>query len=180
MADVVIAEPGELSPAVLHAAESLVRDAFGASFRTHDWIHGIKGVHVLVTDAGALVAHASVVPRTLWHGAQEFDAGYVEGVAVRGDQQGRGLGRVVMDHAESIIASRHRIGALNAVESAAPFYAARGWQRWTGPTAAQSPTGVIDTRNEEDCIFLFHVQTQTATWTSTDPVTCDWRTGDLW
>lgn len=133
MADVLIAEPGELSPAQSRAAETLVRDAFGTSFRTHDWLHGVDGVHVLVTDNGALIAHASVVPRTLWHNDHEFSTGYVESVAVRADQQGRGLGRVIMDHAESIIVERHDIGALNAVDTAAAFYAARGWQQWTGP-----------------------------------------------
>jgi aminoglycoside 2'-N-acetyltransferase I len=29
-----------------------------------------------------------------------LNTAYVEGVAVRNDQQGRGLGRIVMDHAE--------------------------------------------------------------------------------
>lgn len=100
MVGVVIVEPGELLPAQSRAAEALVRDAFGANFRTHDWIHGIDGVHVLVTDDGALIAHAAVVPRTLWHGVHEFSTGHVESVAVRADQQGRRLGRVIMDHAE--------------------------------------------------------------------------------
>jgi aminoglycoside 2'-N-acetyltransferase I len=31
-----------------------------------------------------------------------------------------------MDHAEAIIREHHQLGALNAVECAAPFYAARG------------------------------------------------------
>lgn len=180
MADVLIAEPGELLPTQSRAAESLVRDAFGTSFRTHDWIHGIDGVHVLVTDDGALIAHASVVPRILWHNDSQFSTGYVEGVAVRADQQGRGLGRVIMDHAESIIRERHDIGALNAVDTAAAFYAARDWRKWTGPTAALSPTGLIDTYNEEDCIFVFHPQLPTDTWQSTSPLICDWRPADLW
>ncbi|WP_189339194.1 GNAT family N-acetyltransferase [Williamsia muralis] len=121
---------------------------------------------MLVTDDGSLIAHASVVPRTLWHNDHSFSTGYVEGVAVRADQQGRGLGRVIMDHAESIIRERHDIGALNAVDTAAEFYAARDWRQWTGPTAALSSTGLIDTYDEEDRIFVFRPQRQlpTDTW----------------
>ncbi len=107
MIDVLIAEPGELSPEVLDSGEILVRSAFGDGFRTHDWLHGVDGVHVLITEDRELLAHSAVVPRTLRHAGDVFDTGYVEGVAVRGDQQGRGLGRLVMDHTEAIIRARH-------------------------------------------------------------------------
>lgn len=178
MVEVVLAEPSELPRAQFRAAESLVQDAFGIDFRTQDWTHAVDGVHVMVTDNDVLVAHASVVPRNLWHGDKKFDAGYVEGVAVRADQQGRGLGRVVMDHVESVIRTRHQLGALNALEAAADFYAARGWQPWTGPTAGQGQSGLIDTYSDKDCIFVLPVQP-----THLDPTTaliCDWREGDLW
>jgi len=101
--DVLIAEPGELSERDLDTAGALVRSAFGDSFRPHDWLHGVDGVHVLVSEDDVLLAHASVVTRTLRHDGGVFDTGYVEGVAVRADQQGRGLGRLVMDHTESVI-----------------------------------------------------------------------------
>lgn len=82
MVEVVIVEPGELAQSDLDAAEALVRAAFGDSFRTHDWLHGVDGVHVLTTEGGELLAHASVVTRTLRHGTEAFAAGYVEGGAV--------------------------------------------------------------------------------------------------
>lgn len=50
MVEVSIAEPGELSEAQLDAAEALVRNAFGSSFRSHDWLHAVQGVHVALTD----------------------------------------------------------------------------------------------------------------------------------
>ncbi|MFT4042355.1 MAG: GNAT family N-acetyltransferase [Gordonia sp. (in: high G+C Gram-positive bacteria)] len=97
MIDVRIAEPGELGQGDLDTAEALVRSAFGEKFRSHDWLHGVDGVHVLITEAGDLLAHASVVTRTLRQRDETFTTGYVESVAVRIDQQGRGLGRVIMD-----------------------------------------------------------------------------------
>lgn len=179
MVEVVIAESGELGMAQLSAAEALVRSAFGSSFRSHDWLHAVEGVHVVLTDGQALVAFAAVVNRTLHHNGVAFDTGYIEGVAVCADHQGRGLGRLVMDHAEAIIHTRHRLGALNAVETAATFYAARGWQPWTGHTQAESPVGVIDTYDDSDRIYLRHP----APSEPLDPdaaLICDWRPGDLW
>jgi aminoglycoside 2'-N-acetyltransferase I len=178
--DVVIAEPGELTERDMDAAEALVRAAFGVNFRTHDWLHGVDGVHVLITENEQLLAHASVVTRTLRYAHEAFTTGYVESVAVRADQQGRGVGRLVMDHAEAIIRAQHQLGALNAVESAAPFYAARGWQPWTGHTQADTPDGVIDTYHPDDRIFVLPAGATGQRLSGSSPLICDWRVGDLW
>lgn len=181
MVEVLIAEPGELTSAQLEAAETLVRAAFGAGFRSHDWLHAVDGVHVFLTENDGLVAFASVVPRILRHGDRAVDTGYVEGVAVRADQQGRGLGGAVMAHAETVIRARHQLGALNAVESAADFYAHRGWQPWTGHTQASGPTGeIVDTYDDADRIYLLTLSGRTQTLDTHVPLICDWREGDLW
>ena len=178
MVEVRIAELGELSESDLQTAHALVRSAFGASFRAHDWLHALDGVHVVIADDDMMLAHAAVVTRTLRHGDEEFDTGYVEAVAVRSDQQGRGLGRLAMEHAESVIRARHHIGALNAVQEAAAFYAGRGWRLWDGPTHADTPTGTIDTYDPADRIFLLPLRAMPPT--SDLPLICDWRVGDLW
>lgn len=176
MVEVGIAEPGELTAAQLRTAELLVRAAFGSSFRSHDWLHALDGVHIVLTADDALLAFGAVVPRTLHHDGRALDTGYVEAVAVRADQQGAGLGALVMDHTESVIRARHDVGALNAVESAAGFYAGRGWIPWTGHTQAVGPAGVIDTYDDADRIYVLCPQ-------PLDPgaaLMCDWRSGDLW
>ncbi|MHC9295108.1 GNAT family N-acetyltransferase [Mycobacterium sp. LTG2003] len=181
MVEVSIAEPGELSAAQLDAAEALVRNAFGSQFRSYDWLHAVDGVHIVLNDVDqSMVGFASVVARTLRHNDIAFNTGYVEGVAVRGDQQGRGLGRVVMDHAENIISTRHQLGALNAVETAAAFYTARGWQPWTGRTQAAGPVGIIDTYDDADRIYLFTIEAQDQPLNADTALICDWRPGDLW
>ena len=178
MTNVSIAEPGELSGRQLDAAQSLVRSSFGASFREHDWAHAVEGVHVMIWEGGLLVAHASVVPRTLWYDDEVFDTGYVEAVAVLSDARGSGLGAAVMDGAESIVRARHELGALNAVQSAAAFYAARGWEPWAGPTQALTPNGLTDTYDAEDRIFVLSVGDRKPD--AAGVLTCDWRIGDLW
>ena len=180
MLTVTVAEPDQLSQDDLASAEALVRTAFGDSFRTHDWLHGVDGTHVLVTEAGQLLAHAAVVTRVLQHHGDASATGYVESVAVRNSQQGRGLGRVVMDRAEAIIQANHRLGALNAVQTAAPFYAARGWQPWTGPTQGRTPNGVINTYDPNDRVFLMPTSSSIGRFSESLPLICDWRVGDLW
>lgn len=181
MVEVLISEPGELNAAQLLAAEELVRSTFGSAFRSHDWLHAVDGVHVVLSDAErSLIGFAAVVPRTLRHNGVAFDTGYIEGVAIRADQQGLGLGRMVMDHAEHIVNMRHQLGALNAVETAARFYEARGWQRWTGHTQATGPTGIIDTYDDADRIYLLRAETQGQPLTADTALICDWRPGDLW
>ena len=44
------------------ALRALLGRAFGAGFTDDDWDHALGGTHVLGELAGALVAHASVVP----------------------------------------------------------------------------------------------------------------------
>jgi aminoglycoside 2'-N-acetyltransferase I len=180
MVEVLIAEPGELSDVQLDAAETLVRNGFGSHFRSHDWLHAVQGVHVALTEGETLLAFAAVVARTLHHRGVAFDTGYVEAVSVRADQQGRGLGRVVMDHVETIIHTRHQLGALNAVETAADFYAARGWKPWTGHTQATGPQGVIDTYDAADRIYLLNPTKQNQALDTGAALICDWRLGDLW
>lgn len=180
MVDVLIAEPGELSDTCLAAAEALVRSAFGSSFRSHDWLHAVDGVHVVVSADRALLAFAAITPRILHHNGLPLDTGYVEGVAVRRDQQGQGLGGILMDHAEKVIRTRHKIGALNAIETAAGFYDARGWEPWPGHTQAASPAGIVDTYDSADRIYLLHPHGQVKALDANVSLICDWRRGDAW
>lgn len=85
-----------------------------------------------------------------------------------------------MDHAENIIRTRHQLDALNAVETAADFYSARGWQPWTGHTQAAGPAGVIDTYDDADRIYLLQTTKQAQPLDTDTALICDWRPGDLW
>lgn len=163
-------------------AEQLVKQAFGAGFRDHDWRHGLGGTHIFINDhTTSLLAHAAVVPRAIRHGDTLLPTGYVEAVAVRPELQGRGLGRVLMDQVESIVGAGYQLGALNAIENAVAFYLHRGWTLWTGPTAAIDHTGNIhEVNNSADRIMLFSSALHNRELDQAAVLTCDWRPGDLW
>lgn len=166
----------------LCVAEQLVKQSFGTGFRDDDWHHGLGGTHVFVNDdTDTLLGHAAVVSRVIRHGTIALRAGYVEAVAVRSDLQGRGLGRVLMDKIESIVHANYQLGALNAIDSAVPFYLHRGWTLWTGATAAIDRAGDITaTTNDEDRIMLLSNTLRSRKFDQSAVLTCDWRPGDPW
>ena len=114
-----------------------------AEFTEEDWDHVLGGMHALVHHHGALIAHAAVIQRRLIHQGTPLRAGYIEGVAVREDWRGKGLGAALMDGVEQVIRGAYRLGALRPSEPARQMYTKRGWLRWLGPTSVLTPTGMV-------------------------------------
>ncbi len=71
----------------------------------------------------------------------------------------------------------YALGALGTSDDGAPLYAALGWTRWPGPTAALTPDGVRRTPDADGGIFVRPV---TAHLDPALPLICDWRDGDVW
>jgi aminoglycoside 2'-N-acetyltransferase I len=152
-------------------------EAFGGAFGDDDWENALGGLHVLLRDGGELVGHASVVQRRLVHDGRALRTGYVEAVAVRPDRRRRGVGSALMLSVERAVIAAYELGALSATEEALPFYAARGWQRWSGPTGTFGPAGVRLTPEEDGGVHLLPVGVRLDPGL---PLLCDWRNGDCW
>jgi aminoglycoside 2'-N-acetyltransferase I len=173
-------ETADLSEAETAAIRALMRAAFeghGEGFTDEDWQHATGGLHFLLEDAGAILVHASVVERELHAGDRAVRAGYVEAVATRTDVQGRGLGSRVMREVNAHIRERYELGALSA--AAPEFYRMLGWQPWLGPTAVRTVEGPVPTP-EDDGDILILVTPSTPTLDRHGPLTCEWRSGDVW
>jgi aminoglycoside 2'-N-acetyltransferase I len=169
----------ELGAEELEAVRRLVFGAFGGRFDEHDWEHTLGGVHVLVVEDGAVVAHGAVVPRVLATGGRELRTGYVEGVATRGDRRGRGLGRLVMAEAGKVIQDGYELGALSDGTGIPGFYQRLGWETWQGPTWAAGPDGPVRTGAEDGSVLVLRTPA-TGTLDLAGSLTCDWRAGDVW
>jgi aminoglycoside 2'-N-acetyltransferase I len=169
----------ELDAATLAAAQALLVDAFAGEFEPDDWEHCLGGVHALAWDDedGSLVGHGAVVQRRLLHGGRALRAGYVEGVGVRADRRGRGVGSAVMAALERVIRGAYDLGALGTTEAARALYVARGWQQWQGPLSALTPEGVVRTREEEGGVYVLPVAVPLDL---SGALVCDWRDGDVW
>jgi aminoglycoside 2'-N-acetyltransferase I len=159
------------------SAHELLVDAFEGDFSDDDWDHTLGGMHALVYYHGALIAHAAVVQRRLLYKGSSLRTGYLEGVAVRADWRGQGLGTALMDGAEQVIRGAYALGALTPTESARQLYLDRGWIPWKGPTSVLAPVGLKRTTEDDGAVFVLPVAVDL------DPgadLVCDWRTGEVW
>nr|WP_090344536.1 GNAT family N-acetyltransferase [Mycolicibacterium malmesburyense] len=167
----------DLDPETREDAKRMVIDAFRGEFTEVDWEHSLGGMHAMIFDHGALVAHAAVVQRRLLYRNTALRCGYVEAVAVREDWRGQGLARAVMDAAEQVIRGAYQLGALSATEAGRPIYIARGWLPWRGPTSVLAPAGLTRTPDDDNALFVLPVSVELDTAAE---ITCDWRDGDVW
>lgn len=171
-----IAHTADLDERTLGAARSLLYEVFD-DMTEADWEHCLGGMHAVATLGGSVVGHASVVQRRIGYGGHPLRAGYVEGVGVRADCRGQGVGAALMAPLEEIIGRAYELGALAATDSAARFYAHRGWQRWHGPSYRLTPTGVARTPDEDDCIFVLPGRTPLDL---SAELVADWRDDCAW
>jgi len=177
MTEIRMAHTADLEAGTLRAARALLEDVFEGDMTADDWEHALGGVHALAWDEDELVGHASVVQRRLLHGGRALRAGYVEGVGVSARRRGRGHGAALMSVLERVVRGAYDLGALGATAEAAGFYAARGWQRWEGPTSALTPAGMARTQADDGCIYVLPVGIRLDL---SGPLSCDWRDGDVW
>jgi aminoglycoside 2'-N-acetyltransferase I len=169
----------DLTPGERSAIRALLDRAFLGNFDDHDWDHTLGGLHVLVTEQGEAIAHAAVVQRRFLHGGLSWRGGYVEGVAVHPGRRGQGFAAMVMAEAEKIIDHAYALGALSASAAGRGLYLHRGWLPWQGPTHVLAPDGPRRTEEDDDST-LVRVVAGGAELHLTEPLTCDWRDGDVW
>jgi aminoglycoside 2'-N-acetyltransferase I len=168
----------ELSAAELAAIRALMDAAFEGDFADDDWDHTVGGEHVVLTDDdGALLAHASVIERTLEVEGRPFRTAYVEGVAVAPARQREGCGSTVMREVEAIARERFELAALGATFP--EFYAALGWETWLGPSSARD--GIAELRTEEDDGWIMVLRFGPSERVDlAAPISCEVRSGDYW
>jgi aminoglycoside 2'-N-acetyltransferase I len=167
----------DLDSTTLRHVHEMVSAAFAGDFTDHDWDHALGGMHALVWRHGAIIAHAAVVQRRLLYGDTPLRCGYVEGVAVREDYRGQGLGHALLDGVEQVMRGAYQLGALSSSARARGLYARRGWLPWLGPTWVLAPNGPTRTPDDDGTIFVLPVLVDVDT---SAPLTCDWRAGDVW
>jgi len=173
-----ICSSDELDPRDRTAIRALLDKAFAGDFSDDDWAHALGGTHARVEVDGAVVAHASVVPRVLDVGRHPAATGYAEAVAVLPTLQGTGLGTAVMRALGEIIARDFALGALSTGEW--HFYERLGWERWRGPTWVRHPHGRLERSPDDDDSLMILRTPASPPIDLFAPLTCDARSGDAW
>jgi aminoglycoside 2'-N-acetyltransferase I len=177
MPTVAVLSADEVSIELSMKIRQLLARAFKGRFSEQDWAHTLGGVRVVVSDAGAVVSHAAVVPRILEVAHRPFDAGYVEGVATAVGRQGEGLGSLAMARLSALIRERFDFGALST--SRHGFYERLGWERWRGPTFVRDGSEEIRTEEEDDGVMVLRFGVSRDI-DLTASLSCERRLGDDW
>ncbi len=176
MGEVRIVPTDRLDQIELDDIRALMDDAFQGRFDDNDFEHGLGGYHVMSYVDAQVIVHAAVVARTLHIGSRQVKAGYVENVMVQPQFQGRGLGHAAMVLIGDLIAKHYELGALSAGERAQRVYRKLGWRVWLGPTFVDAPGGRERTADEDGGVMVLGPPDLDLT----EPITCDWRSGDVW
>jgi aminoglycoside 2'-N-acetyltransferase I len=163
------------------AVRELLWSAFAddddGGFTEADWDHAVGGTHVIAEQGGRIMAHASVVERTIHVGERPLRTGYVEAVATAPDAQGSGFGTLVMEEIGAIIREGYELGTLGT--GAHRFYERLGWETWPGHAFVRTPGGVERTPDEEGFIMILRTPA-TPDLDPAAPISCQWRPGDVW
>lgn len=175
------ASTDELSAEAFAEINALCEAAFRFPF-AGVWERVGQGIHVLAESDGRLVAHAMIVDRRIYTGAEldtALDAAYVENVATLPDAQGQGHGTTVMHEAGRIIQEEYEVGALGTRDQA--FYRALGWVVWAGPTFVRTPDGErIRTVGADGEVMVLRTARTPLGIALEEPIAIDWRPGEPW
>jgi aminoglycoside 2'-N-acetyltransferase I len=174
----------ELTAAEIDEIKALLVAAFApdvhGGFTEDDWLHSIGGTHFVLQDAadrGEILGHASVVVRDIHIAGRPFRTGYVEAVAIRPGRQHQGLGTLVMAAVNAHVDAGFELGALGT--GSQPFYERLGWEIWPGPSMVRAPSGDQPTPNEDGYILVRETP-HSPPLRRSDPISCEWRPGDVW
>jgi aminoglycoside 2'-N-acetyltransferase I len=111
-----------------------------------------EGLHVLAHIDDRLVGHAVVTTRWVQAGRGPLlRTAYVDAVATSPSEQGRGIGRAVMEYLASAV-DDFDLACLET--DRVGFYSSLGWEEWRGPLGGRSPEGIIPTPDQTGVMFL--------------------------
>ncbi len=155
--------------------------AFGSDeeerFTDDDWGHAMGGLHFVLELDGELVAHASVVERTLEIDGHPFRTGYVEAVATAPGRQGMGFGSQLLSEVTKYVRDCFELGALGTGRHS--FYERLGWLRWLGPSSVRTAGEARPTPDDDGYVMVLTTRAAPPL-DRTVAISCDWRPGDVW
>ncbi len=137
----------------------------------------VEPVHVLAVVEGTIVSHALWVTRWLAPGGSApLRTAYVEAVATDPVHERRGFASAVMRTLVSRVAT-FQLAALCPSDRGQALYRRLGWARWSGPLSIRQDVRVIET--PEESVMIYRLP-GSPTLDLTEPLSAEWRPGELW
>ncbi|WP_135229519.1 GNAT family N-acetyltransferase [Deinococcus fonticola] len=166
----------QLTQPQIGALRTLLDVVYEGEFSPEDWDHALGGLHTLAWQGAQVIGHAAVVQRAVLVGNQPYRAGYLEAMGVHPDWQRRGVGRQLMRRVNTQVEHGYDLGLLSPSDEGRPLYAGTGWLDWLGERRSFTPGGVTPTPDEEVMVY----GRADLGLDLTQPLTCDYRSGDVW
>lgn len=154
---------------------AFLNEAYEGDFSESDFENALGGQHFIRSESGRLIAHASVVARSISIDGTAWKVGYVEAVAVAADFRGRGFGRQIMQQVTGFCRSGYQVAMLSTGEHG--FYERFGWVRLDAKSFAETPSGLVRTEDDDDGLMVL---TALENILAADQIACDFRNGDVW
>ena len=133
-------------------------------------------VHVLGWLDSVLVAHALWVTRWLQAGdAPLLKTAYVEAVATKASERRRGFASQLLARLAREL-GEYDLAALSPSDAA--FYAKLGWEAWRGPLFIRKDAGLAAT--PDDSVMILRLARTPVGLNVTEPLSAEWREGELW
>lgn len=176
MPSIQVVPHADLTPVMREQILALCSDAYEEDF-TANFDLLAEATHVLVREAGELVAHAAWVAREVRVGPRRTPlcSAYVEAVATPVRRQRQGFGTRVLRALPPLL--RHfDIAVLSPSEP--HFYARCGWELWQGPLSYIENGRRIATPDET--VMIYRLPRTPPDLDLRAPLETDWRPGDVW
>jgi aminoglycoside 2'-N-acetyltransferase I len=129
-----------------------LNEAYEGDFSDSDYENALGGRHFMIVVGSHLIAHASVVTRSISIDDSAWKVGYVEAVAVASDFRDRGLGRQIMQQVTDFCRGNYEVAMLSTGEHG--FYERFGWVRLDATTFVDTANGLVRTDEDDDCLML--------------------------
>lgn len=134
-------------------------------------------IHVFATLDDVIVSHALWITRWLTPGERPpLRTAYVEAVATDPAYQGRGLASAVMRRL-IIEVEDFDLAALCASDDGQRLYRRLGWEPWLGPLSIRRGRQTIETPEES---IVIHRLPASPPLDPREPMSAEWRPGELW
>jgi aminoglycoside 2'-N-acetyltransferase I len=173
---VQVSSPAELSGQTRGDILALCDRAYGEDLR-EAFESFTDPVHVFATVDGVIVSHALWITRWLAPGAHApLRTAYVEAVATDPAHQRRGYASAVLQRVIREVAG-FDLAALCPSDEGQLLYSRLGWEPWLGPLSIRRGSGLIATPEES---IMIHRLSGSPPLDVSDPLSAEWRPGELW
>jgi aminoglycoside 2'-N-acetyltransferase I len=174
--EIHVKSSAELSAQARDEILALCDRAYGEDLRAA-FDEFVEPVHVLATVEGTIVSHALWVTRWLAPGGRApLRTAYVEAVATDPLHERHGFASAVLRTLVSRVAT-FELAALCPSDRGHTLYSRLGWETWIGPLSIRRATDVIETPDESVMIYRLP---GTPLLNLAEPLSAEWRPGELW